>query len=67
MSRRRWSTPSAAPNAFTAAGVPVSGSGSNLATHARHSALRCSSVKQGLTLVHFSAQRKRFLRDKGCV
>ena len=22
---------------------------------------------QGLTLVHFSAQRKRFLRDRGCV
>jgi len=22
---------------------------------------------QGLTLVHFSAQRKRFLRDRGCM
>jgi len=22
---------------------------------------------QGLTLVHFSAQRKRFLRDRGCI
>jgi hypothetical protein len=26
-----------------------------------------SSSNQGLTLLHFSAQRKRFLRDRGCV
>ena len=25
------------------------------------------AVRQGLTLVHFPAQLKRFLRDKGCV
>jgi hypothetical protein len=24
------------------------------------------TLKQGLTLSHFSAQRKRFLRDRGC-
>jgi hypothetical protein len=30
--------------------------------------VRCSTstVSQGLTLVHFSAQRKRFLWDRGC-
>jgi len=27
---------------------------------------RCTYCRQGLTLVHFSAQRKRFLWDKGC-
>jgi hypothetical protein len=26
-----------------------------------------ATVEQGLTLVHFPAQRKRFLRDKGCI
>ena len=25
------------------------------------------SCRQGLTLVHYSAQRTRFLKDKGCI
>ena len=26
-----------------------------------------STLRQGITLVHFSAQRKRFLGDRGCI
>jgi hypothetical protein len=29
--------------------------------------LRLAEERQGLTLVHFSAQRKRFLWDRGCI
>ena len=31
------------------------------------SAVLGSTVSQGLTLVQFSAQRKRFLSDRGCI
>jgi hypothetical protein len=30
-------------------------------------AVDSTAVDHGLTLVHFSAQRKRFLCDKGCI
>ena len=29
--------------------------------------MRGGHARQGLTLVHFSAQRKRFLWDRGCI
>jgi hypothetical protein len=47
-----------------------SGVGSQQRTYSHHSAGFEGAVKeewQGLTLVHFSAQRKRFLRDRGCI
>ena len=28
---------------------------------------QAGAARQGLTLVHFSAQRKRFLWDRGCI
>ena len=33
-------------------------------TSSRSSVIAC---RQGLTLVHFSAQRQRFLLDRGCI
>jgi len=32
-----------------------------------HSPDLVANARQGLTLVHFSAQRKRFLWDRGCI
>ena len=49
--------------------VPATRCRSNASTLAAVSATEvvdCTASAQGLTLVHFSAQRKRFLLDKGC-
>jgi len=37
------------------------------AKHFRHAGARTAAAGQGLTLVYFSAQRKRFLWDRGCM
>ena len=48
--------------------LPTSSSVSSAAPRAATSARMCRSApRQGLSLVHFSAQRKRFLWDRGCI
>jgi hypothetical protein len=62
----RWHSRCPAPGIGGAVGARSSAAGCHCALIVHPLTSPAPAANQGLALVHFSAQRKRFLRDKGC-